>query len=47
MGKNKTVKHNRPPDVAPNILIALVHDAGPNLPNTFSGAVLVRTVVAS
>ena len=28
MGKNKTVKHDRSPDVAPNILIALVHDAG-------------------
>jgi len=27
MGKNKTVKHDRSPDVAPNILIALVHDA--------------------
>ena len=47
MGKNKTVKHDRPPDVAPNILIALVHDAVPSLPNTFSGEVQTRTVVAS
>ncbi|MGA9032630.1 MAG: hypothetical protein WB402_08950 [Sulfuricaulis sp.] len=47
MGKNKKVKHDRSPDVVPNILIALVHDAGPSLPNTFSGAVLARTVVAS
>jgi hypothetical protein len=47
MGKNKTVKHDRRPDVAPNILIVLVHDAGPTLPNTFSGEVLARTVVAS
>jgi hypothetical protein len=47
MGKNKAVKHDRLTDFAPNFFIVLVHGTGPSLPNTFSGEVQTRTVVAS
>ena len=47
MSKNKTVKHDRRPDDAPNIFIVLVHDTGPDLPTTFCDEVQTWTLVAS
>src|SRR5690349_19853059 len=38
------VRPRRPPEDAPNILIVLIDDAGPGLPDTFGGEVRTDTL---